>query len=143
MSKVLRAPDHLVYQSGLLRSELSTIFAAAPSPSSFASARKPLEQDDCPICYCGFEPGEPTVYCKARCGTNLHKTCFGQWARTKGSDRVTCPMCRELWAPDGDQAREVLGSKEVGPEGYVNVAGELGMSGVRGKFVLEGGKGWC
>lgn len=63
--------------------ELDDIFANAPAATTSAKReRKPLDEDDCPICYSELESLEGSVYCAARCGTNLHKACFEQWAAT-------------------------------------------------------------
>lgn len=51
--------------------------------------RKPIE-GDCPICFMEFEPNEELVWCKAACGNNIHKACFGQWAATSRSSGVRC-----------------------------------------------------
>lgn len=130
MEKALRAPPNLVYQAGLLTSELETIFDNAPAPpSTEKSNRKPLDADDCPICFSKFEPKENIVWCKAQCGTNAHAACFREWKMTKGAGAVTCVMCRQPWM-EGDtaKARQVIEGKEVGEDGYVNVADELGTS---------------
>ncbi|KAK8175691.1 hypothetical protein IWX90DRAFT_118768 [Phyllosticta citrichinensis] len=133
--RTLKAPRHLQYQLAFVSSELREIFAKAPPiPSEVAGEednegrRKPIE-DDCPICCCEFEPGnEEIVYCKAACGNNIHKTCFGQWAATKPG-KVTCPFCRTPWQEsDEDSAKKVAKKGKVNAEGYVNVADKLGMS---------------
>ncbi|KAG0136737.1 hypothetical protein HOY82DRAFT_55986 [Tuber indicum] len=137
MMKVLKARSDLVYQAALLSSELREVFAKAspihPSgESAGSSAQKPLDEDDCPICYCPFEKNgrEVVVYCKAQCGTNIHQSCFRQWASTRGAGTVTCVMCRQPWQGDSDP-HEALANGKVNSEGYVNVASELGMSGHR------------
>jgi len=130
--KVLKAPANLVYQAGLLRSELEHIFAHAPPPPSDedkAGKQKSLADDDCPICYCPFEEGDSVVYCKARCGTNVHKTCFQGWAQTKRGGAVTCVMCREPWQDaSAGSYKETLAKGKVGDDGYLNVGRELGLS---------------
>ena len=148
---VLKAPVNLVYQLAFLTSELVQIFAHAPPPpgaggvdANTAGNRKPLE-DDCPICCCEFEPGEPasaTVFCRAACGNNMHTACFSQWAASKRATGsvVTCPFCRRPWQA-GDQdisaaAKDavgavVAGTGQVNADGYVNIAGALGISGKR------------
>ncbi|PWW75260.1 hypothetical protein C7212DRAFT_280928 [Tuber magnatum] len=137
MMKVLKARSDLVYQAAQLSSELREIFEKAPPTRSSgegagSSAQKPLGEDDCPICYCPFEENgrEAVVYCKAQCGTNVHQSCFRQWASTKGAGTVTCVMCRQPWQGDSDP-HEALAKGKVNDEGYVNVASELGMSGHR------------
>ena len=141
MKKVLNAPYHLVYQLGLLSPELRDIFAAAPPIEPHTGAteddgngkRKPVE-GDCPICFSDLEPGsgEAIVWCRAACGQNMHAECFQTWARTRGgSGDVTCPMCRSIWEGDGAKGGDVDRSKGRVSEGYVNVADQLGISGVR------------
>ncbi|KAH7273394.1 hypothetical protein B0J15DRAFT_98794 [Fusarium solani] len=137
MKKVLNAPFDLVYQLGLLSTELQTIFAAAPpisAPSGGKSdKRKPIE-GDCPICYCELEADNPgsIVWCKAACGQNIHQECFQMWARTKGaSGNVTCPMCRSTWKDDEGSVANVRKDKGDIEEGYINVADQLGISRVR------------
>ena len=86
LHNVLKAPEHLQYQLAFLSHELREIFAAAPLPSSVASAlsggteldskRKAIE-GSCPICFIDFSPDtEQILYCKATCGNNVHETCF-------------------------------------------------------------------
>ncbi|KAF8248331.1 hypothetical protein K440DRAFT_583555 [Wilcoxina mikolae CBS 423.85] len=135
LSKVLKAREGLVYQAGLLNSELSEIFTGAPrgeEKGKGEGGRKPLGQDDCPICYSGFREGEgeEVTWCKAMCGTNVHKGCFDEWRRmVKGA--VTCVMCRTPWEEEVEVGEVVVGKKKKGRDGYVNVAGELGISTVR------------
>ena len=76
---------------------------------------------------------EDIVWCKAACGQNVHKGCFEQWARATPG-RVKCVYCRTPWKnDDGESIKKIskgnMGS--VGADGYVNVAGELGLSGER------------
>ncbi|KAI8719610.1 hypothetical protein NCS52_00742200 [Fusarium sp. LHS14.1] len=137
MKKVLNAPFDLVYQLGLLSTELQTIFAVAPpisAPSGGQSdKRKPIE-GDCPICYCELEADNPgsIVWCKAACGQNIHQECFQMWARTKGaSGNVTCPMCRSDWKGDEGAVKNVRKDKGDIEEGYINVGDQLGISRVR------------
>ncbi|KAL2355597.1 hypothetical protein BJ546DRAFT_636734 [Cryomyces antarcticus] len=136
--RVLKAPPTLQYQLAFLTSELDTILASAPPlPSAHASAadsdgkRKPLD-DDCPICCCPFEPeGEEIVFCRAACGNNIHGVCFAQWAASKKGSAVTCPFCRTPWQGDEETLKQVSKSGKLNAEGYVNVAGQLGLSGRR------------
>ncbi|OAA32480.1 RING-finger protein [Moelleriella libera RCEF 2490] len=136
LARVLRAPYHLVYQLALLESELREIFEKAPSvessdPSSTSGKRKPIE-DDCPICFCELDANCPDsiVWCKAACGQNIHQECFETWARTQSGD-VTCPLCRSKWEGDPDTISRVRKDKGTHSEGYVNVAGQLGISSTR------------
>lgn len=138
MKKVLNAPFDLVYQLGLLSTELQDIFAAAPPIAAPAGGqsdkRKPIE-GDCPICYCELEVDDPgsIVWCRAACGQNIHQECFQMWAHTKGaSGNVTCPMCRSVWKGDEGAVAKVRKDKGDIEEGYINVADQLGISRFRG-----------
>ena len=89
-----------------------------PCPRPHRSVvRKPIA-DDCGIC---FEPmccPDEAVWCRAQCGKNLHRECFGEWRRQcledaerrrmddwedeeqRPEDRlaaVTCVFCRSIW----------------------------------------------
>lgn len=137
MAKVLRAPEHLQYQLALLSSELREIFANAPpilgeDNTSRDGNRKPIE-GECAICCCDLEPSENIVWCKAACGNNIHNECFSKWAaaRQGQSGGVTCPFCRTPWMGDEDMLKTIVSQTERNEEGYVNIAGELGLSGER------------
>ena len=147
MRNVLKAPPELQYQLAFLTTELQQIFAGAPPIAGALSAqehpgsRKPLD-GDCPICFMELADGsssEAIVWCKASCGNNIHKTCFDQWARASGSGGTRCVYCRAIWERDIDtESLAVLGRNarpdQLNSEGYVNVAAEVGMSGIRGLF---------
>ena len=140
LARVLRVPAHLEYQLAFVSSELREIFARAPPlPSEQADNtkkdgnRKPVE-GECPICCVDFEPengSEEVVYCKAACGNNVHKECFGQWAATKKGKEVTCPFCRTPWQGDEETLEKIVRTGRVNDDGYVNVASQLGISGRR------------
>ncbi|KAI2615308.1 hypothetical protein GGR54DRAFT_295071 [Hypoxylon sp. NC1633] len=141
MSRVLRARFDFVYQLALLSTELQEIFDNAPpietgdhsGEKANDKNRKSLE-GDCPICFSPFEDAEDTVYCRATCGQNIHKECLETWAATKrnnGGDKVTCPMCRTPWQGDDDMVKKISNTGVVGPNGYVNLADQLGISGRR------------
>lgn len=142
MVNVLKAREDLAYQLALLSTELAEIFANAPvtpqSSGDVAAAtlttdtggsRKPVE-GDCPICVMEFEEGEDIVWCKAACGNNVHRHCFEQWQRSKLGP-VKCVYCRSAWKGDKKNVKNISKSGVVGSEGYVNVGGELGLSGQR------------
>ena len=76
-----------------------------------------------------MEPNQPTVWCSAMCGTNLHRDCFQQWAASKSTGPVTCVMCRTPWVSDMELDVE---KATTGEEGYKNVAEQLGLSRERG-----------
>ncbi|KAJ2900961.1 uncharacterized protein MKZ38_002196 [Zalerion maritima] len=107
--------------------------------------RKPVEGDCC-ICFMelvedgsGGGKDEGLVWCRAACGQNMHKECFRMWEVTKGQGKTNCPYCRTQWesAPlDMRSVASAAGRKGRNEEGYVNVAGELGLSGERGKFYM-------
>jgi hypothetical protein len=137
LTRVLRAPTHLEHQLALLTDELREIFDKAPPiPRADAAGdgrRKEIE-GECPICCVEFDPAkEEIVYCKAACGNNLHKMCFDQWAASQRGNSVTCPFCRTAWVGDEEMLKKLAKRGKVNDEGYVNVAGELGLSGERGK----------
>lgn len=119
--------------------ELQEIFSTAPAlPSSQAEAagdspsnRKEVS-GDCPICFTEFSPTtDEIVWCKAACGNNIHKDCFEQWAKSQSGKVIRCVYCRQQWQGDEDSIKRIVGSGKVNAEGYVNVAGELGLSGAR------------
>ncbi|KAF8474929.1 hypothetical protein BDZ91DRAFT_712017 [Kalaharituber pfeilii] len=159
MLKVLRARNDLVYQAALLSfvcpssfptdppqgaltnppphtQELEEIFSNAPSPASepTKSSRKPLDSDDCPICYDSIESDATSVWCRAMCGTNIHKDCFARWSATANGGKVNCVMCRTPWVygqGEGPTGQVSLEKAKKGSEGYVNVADQLGISSER------------
>jgi hypothetical protein len=136
---VLKAPEPLAYQLAFLSTELTTLFAAAPrtpqsssetsSTESSPGNRKPIE-GDCPVCVMEFSAGEDIVWCKAACGNNIHKQCFEQWAASKPG-QVKCVYCRTPWKGDEESVKRISKIGRRNEEGYVNVAGELGLSGQR------------
>lgn len=88
------------------------------------------------------------VWCRAACGQNFHRFCFGTWAKAcaGGTKGVTCPLCRSPWdtqEEDAGAGAAVDTEKGVqGRDGYVNVADQLGISGIRGAYrVFE--RVWC
>ena len=74
------------------------------------------------------------MYCKAACGNNVHKYCFQQWAAQKkgaGTGGLTCPFCRCQWH-DEDVVNKINKMAATrSREGYLNVADQLGLSGLR------------
>jgi len=65
------------------------------------SNRKDIDQD-CPICFERMNEKEELIYCKAKCGNNMHLTCFQKWdeAQKAINENVTCPFCRVEWPAD-------------------------------------------
>lgn len=135
---VLKAPEHLVYQLGLLSTELREIFEGAPPiPTETESAedhdgkRKPIH-GECPICYFDLDEKEnELVWCKAACGNNMHKSCFEQWAASQRGQTVKCVYCRTPWEMDQEDADKIKKMGQMTAEGYVNVADHFGMSSTR------------
>ncbi|KAG9598068.1 hypothetical protein KCV04_g7574, partial [Aureobasidium melanogenum] len=135
--KVLKVAEPLNYQAAFLTSELQEIFDhAGPLPVETVNTedkdgkRKPVE-GDCPICCEELsQEKEAIVWCQAACGNNLHKTCFDQWAATKGHGQVTCPYCRTQWQNeiDGSALKNLAKTGPKNRDGYVNVADQVGMS---------------
>ncbi|KAF1839127.1 hypothetical protein BDW02DRAFT_564110 [Decorospora gaudefroyi] len=146
MLRVLKAREEFAYQLALISSELREVIRNAPPIPGVETDgkdgtekegedgnRKPIE-GECPICYDELGSHEAIVYCKASCGNNVHKSCMQNWmAVSKG--KATCPYCRAKWQEDtGFEGR--LGNVDTkglerNEDGYVNVAGQLGLSGQR------------
>lgn len=143
MVNVLKAREDLAYQLAFLTTEVAEIFANAPvTPQSSDAAsstttdtggsRKPVE-GDCPVCVMEFDvndSSEDILWCKGACGNNVHRHCFEQWARSKPG-AAKCVYCRTLWQGDENSIKRIHKTGAVNVEGYVNVAGELGLSGRR------------
>lgn len=135
---ILKAPDHLVWQRAFLSAELKEMFDNAPITQaiSFESAQeqtgtqKSFDGEDCPICICEFQEGEPIVYCKAACGQNIHKACFETWKSTRLNSigHVTCPYCRSNWVDDDTSGTGFDGLKAAAPrKGWHKNIGHLKM----------------
>jgi hypothetical protein len=145
MLRVLKAREDIAYQLALTSSELREVLEnAPPSPGVDTDSkdaqggqdgnRKPIE-GECPICYDDLEPGKDAiVYCQTSCGNNVHKSCMQKWI-AMAKNKATCPYCRAQWAVEdgfdgklGDIDTKGMARNE---DGYVNIAGELGLSGER------------
>ncbi|KAK6440943.1 hypothetical protein LTR95_002837 [Oleoguttula sp. CCFEE 5521] len=133
---VLKAPEHLCYQTAFLTSELKEIDAGAPALPAQAieeeamdGKRKPME-GDCPICFMEFEEAEEATWCRAACSNNFHTKCFAGW-RNANYGRVTCPLCRSEWEeadapkPAGASMANVKMPAQHGHGGYYNVRDQL------------------
>ncbi|KAF3906306.1 hypothetical protein ABW20_dc0103290 [Dactylellina cionopaga] len=151
MVKILRARAGLSYQAALLNSEIRDIFAHSSVPvegdiSGDKRKRKPLDEDECPVCYEPFREDDNSIlFCIAQCGSNIHKECFRQWAASKDGGQVTCVMCRTPWAEssvDQGEYGKILQSAKVGNEGYLNVAQEMGISTHRDASTYHGRHGY-
>ncbi|RHZ69117.1 hypothetical protein Glove_290g76 [Diversispora epigaea] len=111
--KVLKVDSNskLIYQKALLTTELKSIFSKSPriilQPSkSFIDQlqdqielikkhkRKPID-GKCPICFEPMNKKEKLVWCKSRCGNNIHEKCFNLWKRRK--PEATCVYCQTEW----------------------------------------------
>lgn len=146
MLRVLKAREDIAYQLALLSSELRELIKNAPPIPGVETDgkdgteiegedtnRKPIE-GECPICYDELEDKEHTVYCKSSCGNNVHKDCMQKWiAISKG--KATCPYCRAKWLGEtgleGKLGKIDTKGLEPNEDGYVNVAGQLGLDGER------------
>lgn len=142
MLRVLKAPEKIAYQLALLSSELRELMKnTTPVPGVKMNGkdgtmregedpnRKPVE-GECPICYDELKDKEHTVYCKSRCGNNIHSECMQKWAAISKGE-ATCPYCRARW-PNEKRAKSrvgelVLQNLRRNEEGYFNVAEELGL----------------
>ena len=82
-----------------------------PHPHPHISARrKPITSDNCGICTEPICCVDDAVWCRAQCGQNVHRECFGAWRRRCAEARgledaslerrlavVTCVYCRGKW----------------------------------------------
>lgn len=138
---MLNAPFELVYQLALLSTELQQIFANSPPISAPPEAktedknRKPID-GDCPICFSELDAtgGESVVWCRAACGQNMHRDCFGLWAKSKAGE-TTCPFCRSIWEGNKDlvDTKKIDRSRGLIEDGYINIRDQLpGVSRFRG-----------
>ncbi|KAF1940873.1 hypothetical protein EJ02DRAFT_455673 [Clathrospora elynae] len=147
MLRVLKAREDVAYQLALISSELRDVIKNAPpipgveTDGKYGTEtegedgnRKPIE-GGCPICYDDLGDRETIVYCKASCGNNVHSECMQKWvAISKG--KATCPYCRAKWEEEDRSFEGKLGSVDTkglhqNEDGYVNVAGQLGLTGQR------------
>ncbi|KAF2127195.1 hypothetical protein P153DRAFT_368521 [Dothidotthia symphoricarpi CBS 119687] len=144
MLRVLKAQEKIAYQLALTSSELHEVFQHAPripgvevdnndATDEQDGNRKPIE-GECPICYDELDPNKDAiVYCKASCGNNIHKDCMQKWM-SMARGKTTCPYCRAEWMelefPGNLGSVDVNGLERNG-DGYLNVAGQLGLSGER------------
>lgn len=96
MVKVLKVSEAstLLYQLALTSAELQAIFDNAPPAPQVGviedepadPKRKPVDGEECPICYMEFEPGKENItYCKGFCGNNVHKVCMDTWLKSQRS----------------------------------------------------------
>ncbi|PYH89719.1 hypothetical protein BO71DRAFT_402836 [Aspergillus ellipticus CBS 707.79] len=139
--KALKAPSHLQYQLAFLSSELREMYDNSPISREQSKAtenkdgNRKLVEGDCPICFMEFEPDrEEIVWCQAACGNNVHKTCFQQWAVTQNNQGIRCVYCRSPWGanPSNVDVEKLVQEGNISSDGYVNVAGQFGLSGARG-----------
>ena len=94
-------------------------------------------EGDCPVCMDEINSNEPTTYCRAQCGNNIHVQCFDEWRKNavRSGEDVLCMFCRAEWVygpEDGVKGKKKgkKGSKGFN-EGYMNLADEQGISTVR------------
>ena len=147
MLRVLKAREDIAYQLALTSTELRELIKNAPLIPGVETNgndklceeqdgnRKPIE-GECPICYDELDSkNDEIVYCKASCGNNVHKACMQSWIQVATRGKATCPYCRATW--DTEEAFDgKLGSVDTdglprNEDGYLNVAGQLGLSGER------------
>ncbi|OAK95955.1 hypothetical protein IQ06DRAFT_297459 [Phaeosphaeriaceae sp. SRC1lsM3a] len=145
MLRVLKAREDVAYQLALTTTELRELLKNAPpipgvetDPTDALGEqdgnRKPIE-GECPICYDELDPEKDViVYCKSSCGNNVHRDCMQMWIAV-ASKKATCPYCRAAWATDNEFDGKLGDIDTKGlprnGDGYVNVAGQLGLSGER------------
>ncbi|KAF5742489.1 hypothetical protein HS088_TW09G00538 [Tripterygium wilfordii] len=70
-------------------------------PRSEAEVEIP-EGTVCPVCLDEMEKGDKAVACE-KCKNLLHEECFSKWKRSRGSNAVTCVICRARWTSEEDK----------------------------------------
>ena len=86
------------YPNDLTQQRLIEIFEKNPIPG-YSSERKQID-GPCGICYEQLSKEETrVVWCRARCGNNLHESCFAEFKEfnIKNGLPTTCPFCRSPW----------------------------------------------
>lgn len=74
----------------LAKRQSSELFDSNSATSKLPARRKKIS-GECPICYEEFEPkNEEIVWCKATCGNNVHKACFGAWRQRHSPEELCC-----------------------------------------------------
>ncbi|OSS51808.1 hypothetical protein B5807_03658 [Epicoccum nigrum] len=147
MLRVLKARENVAYQLALTGTELRELIKNAPlipgvetdgndKPGEERDGnRKPIK-GECPICYDELDAKkDKIVYCKASCGNNVHKVCMTSWIQATARGKATCPYCRAIWETEEVLAGNLgdVNTKDLqrNDDGYLNVAGQLGLSGER------------
>lgn len=86
---VLKTPEPLIWQHTFKKPELEQILANVkkyPLPKGEVRSdgtAKPVDGQECPICYRDCGDGEVTVCCPS-CGNNVHRVCYNQWVKAVG-----------------------------------------------------------
>ncbi|KAH7097506.1 hypothetical protein BKA62DRAFT_817143 [Auriculariales sp. MPI-PUGE-AT-0066] len=111
------------------------ILAAAADDGTIDDTDKlPEDGDDCGICYDEMAGNEQTLrktlsWCTT-CHKPVHTNCFSMWLQAKRGE--TCVYCRSPWTqplPNSSGTGGKAGATYR--EGYLNLAGVAGVSGVR------------
>ncbi|KAF1928670.1 uncharacterized protein M421DRAFT_62447 [Didymella exigua CBS 183.55] len=147
MLRVLKAREDVACQLALTGTELRELIKNAPlipgvetdgndRPGEEQDGNRKTIEGECPICYDELDSrNDEIVYCKTSCGNNVHKACMQSWIQVAARGRATCPYCRATW--DTEEAfNGTLGNVNTkglqrNDDGYLNVAGQLGLSGER------------
>ncbi|CAF0848286.1 unnamed protein product [Didymodactylos carnosus] len=109
-------------KEGLVLDQAST---TATIPTS--DNRKPLDSQDCPICFEQMSEDEQLTYCTAYCGNNIHQVCIDKWkeAKQRVKEDVTCPLCRAIWKDKyltSTTAQTFSSKGQSGHGNYLNLA---------------------
>ena len=147
MLRVLKAREDVAYQLALTSTELRELIKNAPlipgietdgngKPGEEQDGNRKLIEGECPICYDELDhKSDEIVYCKTSCGNNVHKACMQSWIQVAARGRATCPYCRATWDTeevfDGSLGNVDTKGLQRNEDGYINVAGQLGLSGER------------
>ncbi|KAI8347640.1 hypothetical protein BD560DRAFT_410884 [Blakeslea trispora] len=125
--------DPSVFVPEEIQKKVMNIMYHQDTSSDSQAQRRPLDNNDCPICFEAFEENniDGIDFCRV-CGNNIHKECFQMWAASKGR-QVTCVYCRSNWYANskseksGKKSADELDNSHVNEMYYANFAAELGL----------------
>eukprot|EP01083_Nonionella_stella_P103312 294905_1 len=120
------APSRYYENENLATEEVRTTYAHMTEQLKEEAPRRPIKDEKCCVCYDDLDEGDISniVFCKSRCGKNIHSRCMEVWAQTKRENNreITCPHCR---TPCGDDMSKKVDMPVSG--GFYNFARQQGI----------------